>query len=666
MSRPEFCSGGELVNSIQNDFATQESDPNARLNSFSLLRHECLQGSLQSDPKRCSYLLIGVVDSWSRVRQAAVSAVTVCLAENVPEGFFDLVSKNYKASVRWYEEEGYINLLSATANVWSTANETLLRDVMDTVFVSLSRPELPVREASAKLLTSVLAVNGDQATCVKHRLFSSIEACKATENVHALEGYLLAVSNVCTLSDYEPAETNSLLALSSHMAASVRQYVTDCFPPPSEFFFALTLRELVALSALDNIADHWTRFETLSMILERHLKFCLTFKCISFSHALSYLEQFHTVHGTTVKILIILLRGVQSNVFEMKRMGLQALPLFVQFYVQQVGSVLALRNVLLSLHKTASAAQLHLFSQNVAPLMWWYLVVRKFVSSQKYDQHALRQQLQHQSSSGDTKLIILLIACAYFPGTVSKQALTLMVKPKTWNTLLRSGNRYLQYGVDFVYRMNSKGVSLTHLVPVWVEHLEHLMSHEQCIVLTMIQNSLYPPPIGRLFSFAYDFRFKAPATVDGGEETTLGYTWLRSKYPDYVDCPTLVSQDCSSRPRTEVNALSSVFSGLYISTGTEPSALHIIRQIMVLTLQRDEEQWTNPIVDCVLARLNRISPNWEAQVSSDSESDWDTESVEGVSASEEKSSAISICEVVKRSCLSSSLQQPFDTLLGAV
>eukprot|EP00796_Vickermania_ingenoplastis_P005171 gene5171-3719_t len=691
---------------LKHIFREHENDANARLNAFILAQEKILSllgsGNLQDSlciNEMLAALAVGAVDPWSRIRKAAITAIETVLftlCETLPselrghvQSFLNELPEKYRTSKHWYEKEGLLHLLTLSINLWIIDKDFCSVVTHSITLLSLCAAELPVREAAATLLQKITSKEPDLLYSVEKQLFDHFESAGEDESehaIHSLEGHLIALEKLrsTSVAEFSDDQLSALLKLGAHSAASVRLYVAEILRPPSELLFGLILQEIVegfSSRAGECPLQKWKYYETIMMVLNNHLMYYLEVRCISFSRCLTHFRnpQLYSVRIVASEVVVSLLRGIDSKVFEMKRIATQVLPLFVQFYIRHVGSVNELCILYRSLanHRDACTRGTlkELFDQHTLPLMWWYLAIFVTVrhnSLRKLDKDVLCQNLKLKlytgilKSNAATAHIALMIMCTYFPDWCSRAIFSEMLKDSSWRSILqRNGRKYIHFGIDFVRMMNQKGCETKHLIPVWAESLNGLMTHEQCIILTMIKDSLYPKEDARPFSFAYDFTYKAPVMVDGGEDTTLGYTWLHSTYPT-IDSPPLfrilspvsvTKKHFAHLPEGNnyLLALRPVFDTLYTSSGTEPPVLQKIRELMIFILKDTVgDNWCSWILHAVFTRLNSLSPSWKDneenkdKVDEKNYDDWDDDDDDcvGFSAVEEKERAAVICKVL--------------------
>lgn len=702
-----------MLESIQSRFREHENDPNSRLTAFTELQQQIMGGSSSaaadttfSYHEKLTLLSIGVLDPWSRIRGAAIKAISKLVSSHQPNishtdnseeacsigvqsellEFLESFIKKFDRIGKWYEKEGTIKLLSALG-VWSGDDAFSEKVTNNVALPSLHASELPVREAASVLLAEIAKRHAELMSSVKCKLFAYLQLQSLQSkpsDIHSLEGHLLAlgkIESIPSIVELQEDELAVLVKLSAHAAASVRMYVAEILRPPSEFLFGFITEEAIKLSMEEHVERQWEFYETVMMMLNNHLMYYLTHRCISFSRSLSYFSNFKALNLQVVsqQIIIALLRGIDSSVFEMNRIATQVLPHFVQFFIRHVGSVQALcdlyhalkKNCPVSLRNNKSLSDV--FDQHTLPLMWWYLAIFVVVRRnplRQLEQKALRKNLKLKlyrntlRTNPATARIVFMIMSTYFSEWCAEDIVEEMLRPEAWKSILeRNARKYIHFGVDFVLMMNHLGRDITHLVPVWADGLRNLMSHEQCIVLTMIKDALQPRSNAYFFSFAYDFTFKAPVMVDGGEDTTLGYTWLLSSFPTVDHLPLLKTLSPNAPARrsfsleptdTSLSCLKGIFFTLYTSSGTEPSVLEKIQDLMIVVLTTvGNLSWHECILEAVFTRLNTIAPNWqessntEEQTVTDDDDDWDADDeCVGSSVIEEKEHALRLCKTV--------------------
>lgn len=672
----------------------------------------------------------------------------------VSSSFFDMLLKEFQGATSWYQKDGLIRLLSKVSIFW-IKEKTILNSITFRIALpSLNASELPIREGASELLVHVSLASPESVPELKKHFFETLEQLKdetGEGGIHTVEGNLIALSKVFDASlahsnsieiQYSAKELSTLIQLASHTAASIRSYVAETFRPPSEDFFVLAWKEILELTRCFSLEEKWTLYETMMMIMNQHLSYYLDHPCISFNRCVAHLRfpGIVSMNQVGVSLLVVLLRGINSSLFEVKRISTQVLPNWLQFYVRHVGSIYgvfelyhSLSNRTLFSSADASKSEESLasckivqqeFDQHALPLLWWYLVLylmirrhplRDFerrILQLNTKKHLYAPLLQRAPSTAN---VVFLIMSTYFPHLCSVSILEQMMRKECWRAILEPyGQEYIHFGIDFVLMMRQKRINVSSLISVWASALGSLMSHQQCILLTMITEAIRfhedededkhghshsredelgkkeREGVRRPFSFAYDYTYKAPAMVDGGEDTALGYTWLKSKYhtqsslPSFFSFARSLTTEAKSIEMMQKYTLfrkefldessvaciqNNVLKVLYPSSGTDALVLQKIRNLMIVLLKMERAKkgkWSNSILDAIFSRLSALSPNWkdehliqeqgdaENTTADDADDDWDASDDEqhccGEGFLEEKEHATGICQAVLRFC----------------
>lgn len=667
--------------------------------------------------------------------------------ENFSLLFLEMFLEKFEATKHWYERDGLIRLLSKASSFW-VKDATISKFItLRIALPSLKASELPIREGAAELLVHFSKANSGCRLALKRHFFGSLELLMnepSEESIHAVEGNLIALSKVFDVAathektfkvEYSTKEIGILIHLASHSAASIRSYVAEALHPPSEDFFVLALREILEISQLSCLENKWTLCETMLMIMNQHLCFYLEHSCVSFNRCVSHLKSsaIFSMNQVGVSLLVILLSGINSSIFEVKRISTQVLPNWIQFYIRNVGSIYGIFELYHSLseevllgsiddsekdpsHRLRKPARQE-FDKHALPFFWWCLVLY-VTTRQRHLRPFERKVLQLNTKKHlyipllqffpSTAHVVFLLMSTYFPHLCSLSIRKQIMSKESWSSFLElNGQEYIHFGIDFVLMMRQKGINVCSLIDVWATALDGLMSHQQCILLTMITEAIrfYEDDEEekcssschreeewekkeregerRPFSFAYDYTYKAPAMVDGGEDTALGYTWLRSKFPTHSLVPSFSyfeqSLTSGSKPKLTrkkstlshqkfinesftVSIQKNILKELYPSSGTDSLVLKKIRNLMIVLLRMDhtgEGKWCRFILEAIFSRLSSISPNWrnelsiekqENDVNSTADDDWDSTDEDnqcyGEGFSEEKDHATIICQAV--------------------
>lgn len=680
-----------------------------------------------------------------------------------PSSFFEMLLKHFEEATYWYEKDGLIRLLSRISSFWVKDNAILSSITSCIALPSLEASELPIREGASDLLVHISVANPEGVPELKRHFFDSLALLMnetSEKCIHTLEGNLIALSKVfdatrpypnATKVQYHAKELDILIQLASHSAASIRSYVAEALRPPSEDFFVLASKQILEFSRLSCLEDKWALYETMMMIMNQHLCYYLDHPIISFYRCVAQLKRsgIISLNQVGVSLVIVLLSGINSSLFEVKRISLQVLPNWIQFYVRHVGSIFGVFELYHSLvNKTLLSwtspvkndsnpenckIVRHEFDQYALPRLWWYVVLYLVTRShplRDFERRILQLNIKKHlyipllQRSPSTAHVVFLIMSTYFPHLCSVSILEEMMRKESWRSILEPyGQQYIHFGIDFVLMMRQKGINVSSLISVWATALEGLMSHQQCILLTMIteairiyegtddnknncgeeeklqhshlregeQEKREREGVQRPFSFAYDYTYKAPAMVDGGEDTALGYTWLKSKYPLQSMLPlfSTFAQNLTSEAKpievmrrktlcqkefldeSSVESIKkNILKALYPSSGTDGLVLQKIRNLMILLLKMDQGgkwPWSNWILDSIFSRLSALAPNWKdkhptgkLKSNDDNDSiendhdDWDASDDEGhcfgEGLLEEKKHALEICQAFLKLC----------------
>lgn len=665
--------------------------------------------------------------------------------------FFDMFLEKFEATKHWYERDGLIRLLSKASSFWVKDTSISKSITLKIALPSLKASELPIREGAAELLVHFSGANPGSRLALKRHFFSSLELLMnepSEEGIHAVEGNLIALSKVFNVAaahlstlkvEYSAKELGILIHLASHSAASIRFYVAEALHPPSEDFFVLALKEILEISQLSCLEDKWTLCETMLVIINQHLCYYLEHPCVSFSRCVFHLRSsvIFSMNQVGVSILVILLSGINSSVFEVKRISTQVLPNWIQFYIRNVGSMYGIFELYHSLsnesllgstddskldasHRLRKPARQE-FDKHALPFFWWCLVLYVTTRQRRlrpFERRVIKFNTKKRlyipllQILPSTAHVVFLLMSTYFPHLCSLSIRKQIMRKESWHSILESnGQEYIYFGIDFVLMMRQKGINVCSLIEVWATALDGLMSHQQCILLTMIIEAIrfyedeeeekcssschreeewekkQREGERRPFSFAYDYTYKAPAMVDGGEDTALGYTWLRSKFPTHSLVPSfsyferaltsVTKQKAEKRKSTlshqkfldesfTVSIQKNILKELYPSSGTDSLVLKKIRNLMILLLRMDHTgkgNWCTSILEAIFSRLSSFSPNWKNElcvekqkneVVSTADDDWDATDEDnqcyGEGFSEEKDHATVICQAVLKYC----------------
>ncbi|CCW66918.1 unnamed protein product [Phytomonas sp. Hart1] len=534
---------------------------------------------------------------------------------------------------------------------------------------------------------------------------------------HVIEGYLIALIKLFEQNPGSGRKENMyqlLMGYASYPASSVRQYVAETLCPPSEVLCIRLLKELSmgCWWSSSHVQNHWREGETVLMALQRHIIYYLTQgKGCNFN-----LERLISVaigESTTCFLyscIESLLDASCDSRFELSRMGQQIIPLLLQIWVRFSRTAEAIFKVVQELttsstHTTRRSGtpfehpsvvqrdRNRILAEVIVPLIWWYLAVRR--ATAVMDDQKNRKKLEEvhvdqffrtlQDITSKIKdpmysSVALIIGCYFLPLLNEKNVTIIqetLLNSKTWEYILRTppAMSYLHFGLDFVSSMKYRGRDLQHLIPVWLDALEMAQTHQQYILVTMIREALCFTDAERLhgsekpsdsilcrpFRFAYHNTFAAPAMLDGGEEISLGYTWLKMYFPTEQEIPSgEMFFGTAAGPRAGSNDLEGekavvealrhyICNGLYLSPVIEPEILREVRALMVAIVKAyPSKECSEFVLESILMRLDRVCPEWEnkEKITMDLKqkaSDWDTWDddnasggpVEGVSIEEE-------------------------------
>lgn len=719
------------LNNLRSLITQNENDANGRLVVFQQAEEQCFAALHEIKTKRdltewLNLFYFGMVDPWSRIRNTALKSAVQLIkhteeklglfsgylrsssTEDTNNGknvesqhcrmsdddlytFFSCLPERYLQSATWYEKEGVLNFLSRTFSWWAGETELSHSICKNLAYSALSVPELPVREAGATLLTSFTQSDQKAFISIKKMVFDHLaltQTSSAANDIHSLEGHLIALEKMLSQNSEKrltEEELSLLFKLGSHPAASIRLYVSEVLRPPSELFFAAIVQEICKFENVEGLDSAWAYYETIMIIFNRHLLFHIEHHEGVFPRLIcENRSSDSTGHNSFLLIVQSLIRGISAGVFEMKRIASQTLPNFIQFYVRQVESISDFCQVNQSIQnlsaKDSKDGVRDLFNQHGLPCMWWYMALwmaHRSIPLNELEKDALTSNISpplYDESLKETPAHIyaaLLIMSTYFGKCQIAPTIKATLKKKMWKILLRSDARsFIFVGIDFVLMLHQRRLSARSLIPVWVRALPKLLSHEQCIVISMIIYTLYPNTEKHLFSFIYDFSFKAPTLIDGGEDLTLGYSWLRFRYPNRESLPFVDSFPFWKRKRPQPSEghttlstppLHKLFRNLYTSVGTDPTVLRKIQLLMILLLKDDEARdvWIDCILEAIFHRLNTVTPKWRSATKADStseESDWDVEEYDDICTAsgivEEKGRAAEVCKIISSVVLS--------------
>jgi len=420
-----------------------------------------------------------------------------------------------------------------------------------------------------------------------------------------------------------------LLPYASHPAASIRQYVADAWRRRSDALFAKLLVSLTPDAA--DSSPSWQYHETVLMALQHHFVAYLSEgKDVELMNRRIFALARTSTSSAIPLVMASLLQISQSEPFEVARMGKQVIPLLLQFRARfgatddDLFGTLGLTGG----HEGApmTSGQRTLFETVVVPCSWWFLTVRFMTDPTVRPRIA---PVVRRASGGQIPSVAQqLIMVSYFLEfclDADAQCRDLL-REDVWMRLLHTSEiQHLHLALDCVVVLKRRGYHLLHLVPIWLEVLGTVMAHQQCILLAMARVSLCTSSDGhgmtRPFRFVYDANCGAPAMMDGGEDTTLGYTWLRAHYPVEVPmslwtipCSARAGRDSQTPPSASSarnSVVNAIFRTVYVSSGTEPAVLRECRALMAMLSQQDPDAWGLPVVEAVLERLNSVFPQWE-------------------------------------------------------
>ncbi|CCW60116.1 unnamed protein product [Phytomonas sp. EM1] len=550
---------------------------------------------------------------------------------------------------------------------------------------ALHEAQLPVREEAASLLCIIAEQEGAVCSYVFDRVVSKLQGLLTTQKTpsppskteeaqtHVVEGHLIALIKLFERdprSDHKESTYPLLMRYASHPASSVRQYVAEALCPPSEMLCIRLLKQLSIGSrwSSSHVQNNWQEGETILMALQRHLLYYLA-QGKGYDFNLERLISAETDKSPACffhSCLESLLDASCASRFELSRMGQQIIPLLLQLWVRFASTVEVVLTVVRELVPSSAPSEYssmlqrdrcHILVELIIPLLWWYLVVRQATATME-DQENRRVEGVHVSHFLSTlqdrtwkvrnpmfSIVMLIIGCYFLPLLEESDVAIvheILLDSQTWENILRTppAMPYLHFGIDFVSSMKYKGRDLQHLVPVWLTALEGAQTHHQCILATMIREALCfsdaesqeesgkvnGSVFCRPFRFAYHDTFAAPAMLDGGEEMSLGYTWLKTYFPTVQEIPSgemffgtamgsyAVAEDFE-RQKAVVNALRRyVCNDLYLSPLIEPEILREARTLMAgMVRAYPGQECLEFVLDSLLMRLDRVCPQWESK-----------------------------------------------------
>lgn len=378
-------------------------------------------------------------------------------------------------------------------------------------------------------------------------------------------------------------------------------------------------------------------------------------------------------------------RCAASARFEVARMGAQVAPLLLQLWVRSAAGVdhvlLAVAQTLVADDEEGREGRDSLLRGLVAPMLWWFAAIRSAVEGREEPQEDEDGSGSGSSGGRDRASVIsaeataawralltahesemvatrLAIAAYYRPDSFHGEDnsdggfYAVVTRPlldeAVWRAALLSApsnNKKssaaaaaawaLPWGLDFIASpaaaAGGSSTVLARLVPAWMAALPALMTHQQCILLSMVRAALSPPPRRahhRPLSFVYHPAvYAAPVTLDGGEDTILGYTWLRAHFPTEDSLPLRGSGGEAVEEKEEgeevgvvtaavVAAVANGCRRVYASREVvvEPVVLRECRAVLV-ALARCGGGGAAAALEVLLARLDTfLGPQWWLQV----------------------------------------------------
>ena len=611
-------------------------DPNRRLDFFK----ELLSPRKVGLRELLDVALLGLGDAWSVIRTYCAHHIALAvqtMGQREPINYMELILRQWQQATEWFRYDGLLLFLKSLLSIGVAQPVEFVAnpEAVNIIFASLTHPQLPVRQTAVEIAALLAERDPMLAQRIQEFVLSVISESGGHDD-HAICGALAVARCHVKFAETIVEKKNSELfrALVGHPAATVRQLVADLYSLPLPQTMTFVTEELHRRM---NCPSDWREIETLMMALNGHLlRYCRSGDVHIASSTHSGLEECYCGNSRLlVDVLGELLVSSSSSLFEIHRMSVQLIPLLLQYLVRTSPPMSVLSTV----------ASLGAHHESTIPKVLWFLAILKNLYQDLAPEvtSAVALFTQRNPAILNDSLTSQAIIGTYFSASPS---------PFSWSRVLRHDPSVSCYCMDAA----ATSCNPLSFISDWAAvTLETPLVHTQAHLLEAIRVGLLFNSTRPLFLFSIRSEFSPPSIIDGGDDTHLGYSWIKSiciyesRLPVFAIArsPQMTKDEwnCLIRESSSARITTQVVVQLLQSRDTEPSVVTAARQLALALFDAgvvDVEE----LCRTFLLRLTRSFPSWRDDVSGTSDdtrvhrktgNGWDDsdEDVEGSSAAAE-------------------------------